>query len=143
MGSRCVCVSVCVCVCVCLCTILVPPINFQTSYPIDTKFWLHIISYLNSPTPLMPFLNFENCARGKFLINFLSYLINMRKFSNSYYASNIWLRSLKFSIQVVTTGQIPVLTKNIILDLNIVQFSYYPDNSKSGAIFMMSLSWTS
>ena len=60
-------VCVCVCVCVCLCSILVPPNNFQTSYPIDTKFWLHIVSYRNSPTPLIPFLNFENCAREKFL----------------------------------------------------------------------------
>ena len=53
--------------CVCLCKILVPPNNFQTSYPIDTKFWLHIVSYWNSPTPLIPFLNFENYAREKFL----------------------------------------------------------------------------
>ena len=85
MGSRCVCVCVCVClcvcvcvclclcvsvfvcVCVCLCKILVPPINFQTSYPIDTKFWLDIVSYRYSPTPLIPFLNFENCALEKFL----------------------------------------------------------------------------
>ena len=69
IGSRCVCVCVCVClyVCVCLCTILVPPINFQTSYAIDTKFWLHIVSYRNSPTPLIPFLKFENCALEKFL----------------------------------------------------------------------------
>ena len=44
MGSRCVCVCMCVCVCVCLCTILVPPINFQTSYPIDMKFWPHSIA---------------------------------------------------------------------------------------------------
>ena len=62
----CVCVCVCMCVCVCLCKILVPPINFQTSYQIDTKFWLHIVSYRNSPTPLIPFLNFENCALEKF-----------------------------------------------------------------------------
>ena len=81
MGSRCVCVYVCVsvcvcvcvcvclcvCVCMCVCAILVPPINFQTSYPIVTKFWLHIVSYRNSPTPLIPFLNFENCALEKFL----------------------------------------------------------------------------
>ena len=44
-----------------------PPNNFQTSYPIDTKIWLHIVSYRNSPTPLIPFLNFENCALEKFL----------------------------------------------------------------------------
>ena len=60
-------VCVCVCVCVCLCTILTPPNNFQTSYPIDTKFWLHIVSYRNSPSPLILFINFENCAREKFL----------------------------------------------------------------------------
>ena len=61
------CVCVCVCVCVCACTILVPPNNFQTIYPIDTKFWLRIVSYRNSPTPLILFLNFENCAREEFL----------------------------------------------------------------------------
>ena len=52
------------CVCVKFCP---PPNNFQTSYPIDTKFWLHIVSYRNSRTPLLPFLNFENCAREKLL----------------------------------------------------------------------------
>ena len=33
------------------------------------KFWLHrpIVSYRNSPTPLILFLNFENCAREKVL----------------------------------------------------------------------------
>ena len=78
MGSRCVCVYVCVCLCVCVCVCVClyvcvsvynfgpPPINFQTIYPIDTKFWLHTVSYRNSPTPLIPFLNFENCAREKF-----------------------------------------------------------------------------
>ena len=65
--SVCVCVCVCLCVGVCLCTILIPPINFQTSYPIDMKFWLHIVSYRNSPTPLIPFLNSENCDGEKFL----------------------------------------------------------------------------
>ena len=65
----CVFVSVCVCVCVCVCVKFwsPPPNNFQTSYPIDTKFWLHMVSYRNSPTPLIPFLNFENCALEKFL----------------------------------------------------------------------------
>ena len=43
-----------------------PPNNFHTSYAIDTKIWLHTVSYRNSPTPLIPFLNFENCAREKF-----------------------------------------------------------------------------
>ena len=66
----CVCVSVCLCICVCvsvcLCKVLVPPNNFHTSYPIDTKFRLHIVSYRNSQTPLSLFLNFENCAREKF-----------------------------------------------------------------------------
>ena len=56
--------------CVCLCTVLVPHNNFHTSYAIDMKFWLHIVSYQNSPTPLIPFLNFENCPREKFL-NFI------------------------------------------------------------------------
>ena len=87
MGIRCVCVCLCVCVCVCvsvsvsvcLCKIWSPPINFQTSYPIDTKFWLHILSYRNSPTPLIPFLNFENCALEKFLKLIFSPLINMGK----------------------------------------------------------------
>ena len=87
----CVCVSLslCVCVCVCLFKILAPPNNFQTSYPIDTKFWLHIVSYRNYPTPLTPFLNSENCAREKFLKFIFLHLINMGKFSNSYYASDI------------------------------------------------------
>ena len=70
----------CVCVCVCLCTILVPPNNFQTSYPIDTKFRLHIVSYWNSTTALVPFLNFENCALEKFLKFIFLHLINMGKF---------------------------------------------------------------
>ena len=63
----CVCVRACVCFSVCLCKILVPHNNFQSSHPIDTKFRLHIVSYRNSPTPLIPFLNFENCALEKFL----------------------------------------------------------------------------
>ena len=73
----CVCVCLCVCVCVCVCVCLYvcvsvynfgpPPINFKTSYPIDTKFWLHTVSYRNSRTPLIPFLTFENCAWEKFL----------------------------------------------------------------------------
>ena len=63
----CLCVCVCVCVCVCLCNVLVPPNNFHTSYPIDTKFWLRTVSCGNSPALLIPFLNFENCAREKFL----------------------------------------------------------------------------
>ena len=56
----------CVCVRVCLRKILVPLNHFQTSYLIDTKFWLHVVSYQNSPKPLIPFLNFENCALEKF-----------------------------------------------------------------------------
>ena len=68
MGSRCVSVCVCVCVCVSVCVqFWSPPNNFQTSYPTDTKFWLHRVSYRNSPTPLISFLNFENCARENFL----------------------------------------------------------------------------
>ena len=71
----CVCVSVCVCLPVCVCLSVCvsvynfgpPSNNFQTIYPIATKFWLHIVSYRNSTTPLIPFLNFENCAREKFL----------------------------------------------------------------------------
>ena len=52
--------GVCVCVCVCgVSTVLFPPNNFQTSYPINTKFWLHTVSYRNSPTPLIPFLNLK------------------------------------------------------------------------------------
>ena len=65
-----VCVCECVCVCVSVCMSVVsfgPPNNFQTSYPIDTKFRLHIVSYRNSPTVFIPFLNYENCAREKFL----------------------------------------------------------------------------
>ena len=90
----CVCVCVCVClsVCLCVCTILATPNNFQTTYPIDTKFWLHIVSYRNSPAQLIPFLNFEKCSRQKFLNSFFLHLINMGKFSNSYYASDIRLR---------------------------------------------------
>ena len=76
-ASVCVCVSVCICQCVCVsvCVSLYsfgPPNNFHTSYAIDTKCWLHIVSYQNSPTPLIPFLNFENCAREKFLKFILS-----------------------------------------------------------------------
>ena len=44
--------------------------NFQTTYPIDTKFWPHIVSYWNSPTPLITFRNFKNCDREKCL-NFI------------------------------------------------------------------------
>ena len=59
--SECVCVCVCLCVClcvrvfafVCLCKVLVLPNNFYTTYTIDMKFWLHIASYRNSPTPLI------------------------------------------------------------------------------------------
>ena len=81
----CVCVSVRVCasVRVCVCNILVPSNNFQTSYQIDTKFWLHVVLYRNFPTPLIAFLNFENCAREKFLKFIFLHLINMGKFSNS------------------------------------------------------------
>ena len=39
----------------------------------------------------------------------------MGKFSNSYYASDIGLKSLKFSIKAVPVGQIEFLTENIIL----------------------------
>ena len=88
--------GVCLCVCVCV-KFWSPPNNFQTSYAIDTKFWPHIVSYRNSPMPLIPFLNFEKCVREKFL-KFFFHLINMGKFSNSYYASEIRLRWLKFSI---------------------------------------------
>ena len=68
-ASACVCLCVCLCVCVCVSVYNFgpPPNNFQTTYPIDTKFFLHIVSYRNSPTQLIPFLNFENCAREKFL----------------------------------------------------------------------------
>ena len=83
MGSRCVCVCVCVSVCVCVCVCVQfrsPPINFQTSYPIDTKFWPHIVSYRNSPTPLILFLNFQNCAWEKFLKFIFLHFINIGKF---------------------------------------------------------------
>ena len=63
--------GVCVYVRVYVCKVLVPPNNFQTIYPIDTKFWLHTVSYRNSLTPLIQFLNFENCAREKYF-NFIS-----------------------------------------------------------------------
>ena len=81
--------GVCLSLCVCVCKILVPPKNFQTIYPIDMKFWLHIESYRNSPMPLIHFLNFENCAREKFLKFIFLHLINMEKFSNSYSDSDI------------------------------------------------------
>ena len=55
------------CVHVCVCKILPPPQQRKSSYPNDTKFWLHIVSYRNSPTSVIPFLNFKNCAREKFL----------------------------------------------------------------------------
>ena len=62
----CVCVHASVCVRACAWTVLIPPNNFQTSYPIKTKFWLHIVLYGNFRMPLIPFLNFENCAWEKF-----------------------------------------------------------------------------
>ena len=93
MGS-----GVCVCVYVCG-KFWSPPNSFQTSYSIDTKFRLHIVSYRNSPTPLIPFLNFEKIVPGRiFWYSFFLHLINMGKFSNSYYASDTLLKSLKFSI---------------------------------------------
>ena len=53
--------GLCVCVCVCLCKILVPTYNFQTSYPIDTKFWLilqpfHHFIYVTAHSPTLPSL---------------------------------------------------------------------------------------
>ena len=45
----CVCVCVCVYICVCLCVCVKfwsTRNNFQTSYPIDTKFWLYIYIYI-------------------------------------------------------------------------------------------------
>ena len=85
-------------VCVCVQFWSPPHNNFQT-YPIDTKFWLQIVSYRNSPTPLIPFLSFENSALEKFFkLIFSPFNINMGKFSNSYYASDIRLRWLKFSM---------------------------------------------
>ena len=85
------CLGVCVCVCVCVCVSVKfwsPPNKFQTSYPIDTKFRLHIVSYWNSPMAFIPFLNFQNCDREKFSkFIFSLHLINLEKFSNTYYAS--------------------------------------------------------
>ena len=74
-GCVCVCVLVCVCVCVraCVCVCVkfwTPTKNFQTGYPIDTKFWLHIVSYRNSPTPLIPFPNFQNFPGRNFRSSF-------------------------------------------------------------------------
>ena len=53
--------GVCVRACVCarLCKIAFPSNDFQTNFPIDTKFSLRIILYQNSPTLLIPFLNFQ------------------------------------------------------------------------------------
>ena len=60
------CACACACVCVCVCVEIWSTNNyFQTIYLIDTKFWLHLVSYRNSPTLLIPFLNFENRAREK------------------------------------------------------------------------------
>ena len=87
----CVCLCVCVCVCVCLCTVLVPPNNFHTTYAINTKFWLHVVSYRNSRTPLIPFLILKIVPRKIFLNSFFLHLINMGKFSNLYYATVIIL----------------------------------------------------
>ena len=110
----CMCVSMCVCVCV---KFWFPQNNFQISYPIDTNFWLHIVSYRKSPTPLIAFLNFENCAREKFLNFVFLHLINIGIFSNLYYASDTRVCTLKFSIQVVPLIQIAFLTQNIIYTL--------------------------
>ena len=77
----CLCVSVCVmcvsvCVmCVCLCKILVPPNNFQTAYPIDTNFWLHIGYNIvpelsNAINPISQF--WKLCPGKHFEIHFFS-----------------------------------------------------------------------
>ena len=47
-----VCVFVCVSVCVCVCTILVPPTNFQTSYPIDTTTYSIVPKISNAINPV-------------------------------------------------------------------------------------------
>ena len=47
---------------------------------------------------LIPFLNFENLARGKFLKSFFLHLINMEIFSNSYYASDIRHRPISLNL---------------------------------------------
>ena len=93
------CVYMCVCVCICV-KFLSPPNNFQTSYPIEMKFWQHIVSYRNSRTSLIPFLNFQNWAREKFLKSFFLHLINMGKFSNSY---SIQFNSIQFNSQTHIT----------------------------------------
>ena len=36
-----VCVCVCLCVCVCVCNILIPPNNWHTEKPIESKVWLY------------------------------------------------------------------------------------------------------
>ena len=63
--------SVCVCLCVCVSvysfgpplTISIPVMRLIRNVG-DTY---TVVSYRNSPTPLIPFLNFENCAREKLL----------------------------------------------------------------------------
>ena len=44
-----------------------PPNNFQSSYPIYTKFFLYIIPYQNFTTPQISCLSFQNCTRETFL----------------------------------------------------------------------------
>ena len=57
-----VCVSLCVCMCVCV-QFWSPPLTI--SKPVIRL--IRNIGYRNSPTPLIPFLNFENYAQEKFL----------------------------------------------------------------------------
>ena len=58
-------------------------------------------AYWKSSMQKISFLNFQNCAREKFLKFIFLHLIIMGTFSNSYYSSDIWLRLLKFSIKLV------------------------------------------
>ena len=65
---------------------------------IRRRIYIYIIPYRNSTLPPFPFLNFHNYAREKFLKYIFLQLMNLEKFSNWHNASDIWLRSLKFSV---------------------------------------------
>ena len=81
LGVR-VSVSVWVWVCVCV-KFWSPPNNFQTTYLIDTKFWLHIVRTGTLQRRYSRFSNFKIVPGRNVWNSFFLHLINMGKFSNS------------------------------------------------------------
>ena len=93
--------SVCV---VYVCEILISHNNFQISYLSDMKFWLHILSYCNSPMPLIIFFNFQNWGQEKF-----SELI--------FSPFTCIMRSINMVTQLTCTWKIPRCTNPIMVFL--------------------------